>query len=147
MIKFFALSALAGLAASCSMTQPTDQTVAAPSSPNPNPYGVPGANPYGVPGQQSQGEVGQYTPVNPPYQGSDTPVPNSAPQPRYQTIPGASADGGGGEAIPRTHTVAKGDSLWGISRKYGVSVASLRKANGFTDGDSLIRPGQTLFIP
>jgi N-acetylmuramoyl-L-alanine amidase len=30
----------------------------------------------------------------------------------------------------KTHTVVKGDTLWGLSRKYGVSVADLKKWNG-----------------
>lgn len=45
----------------------------------------------------------------------------------------------------RTHTVVKGDTLWGISRANGVTVDALRKANGIS-GD-LIRPGQKLVIP
>ena len=148
MTKLLTLSCAAGLFASCNMTKPVDQTVAPPAN---NPYNVPGANPYGnnpynVPGQ-TQGEVGQYTPVNPPYQGGG-PRPGSAPTtgPGF-TTPTPPAATGGSENIPRTHVVQKGDSLWGISRRYGVSVADLRKANGFQDGDSLIRPGQTLFVP
>jgi LysM repeat protein len=43
------------------------------------------------------------------------------------------------------HTVAKGDSLWAISRKYGVSVDALKKANGMTKDTVVI--GQKLQIP
>lgn len=41
--------------------------------------------------------------------------------------------------------VAKGDTLWGIARAYGVTVDSIREANSLT-GDVII-PGQLLIIP
>ncbi|MGI6084920.1 MAG: LysM peptidoglycan-binding domain-containing protein [Acetivibrionales bacterium] len=44
-----------------------------------------------------------------------------------------------------TYAVVAGDSLWKISKKFGVSIASLRKANGIS-GD-IIYPGQLLIIP
>jgi LysM repeat protein len=43
------------------------------------------------------------------------------------------------------HTVGKGDSLWAIGKKYGVSVESLKKANGLTNDTVVI--GQKLQIP
>lgn len=45
----------------------------------------------------------------------------------------------------RTHTVGAGDSLWGISRRYGVSIESIRAANRL-EGDR-VRLGQVLIIP
>jgi LysM repeat protein len=42
--------------------------------------------------------------------------------------------------------VHKGDTLWGISRKYGVSVEALKAANGIKAGD-LLSAGDTLVIP
>lgn len=44
---------------------------------------------------------------------------------------------------PRTHVVAKGDTLFGIARAHGTSVAVLLQANGLGTG-SIIYPGQTL---
>ncbi len=44
-----------------------------------------------------------------------------------------------------THTVAAGQTLYAISRKYNVRLDALRKANGLT-GDS-VRQGQSLVIP
>ena len=44
----------------------------------------------------------------------------------------------------RTHTVAKGDTLWGIAKKYGTTVAAIQKANGISG--SLIKPGQVLKV-
>lgn len=49
----------------------------------------------------------------------------------------------GGET--RTHTVVSGDSLWGIARRYGVSMDRIRELNGL-EGDR-VRIGQVLLIP
>jgi len=45
-----------------------------------------------------------------------------------------------------THTVRRGDTLWDISRLYGVSTTSLRAANGLSHR-SILHPGQKLNIP
>ncbi len=45
-----------------------------------------------------------------------------------------------------THTVAKGQTLIAIGKKYGVSADDIAKANGLTTKKS-IRPGQVLQIP
>ena len=45
-----------------------------------------------------------------------------------------------------SYTVAKGDTLYSISRKYGVSVSELTQANSLSS-DSVIKVGQTLVIP
>lgn len=45
----------------------------------------------------------------------------------------------------RYHKIAKGDTLWGISRRYKVAVNTIKSANGLNS--DLIRPGQTLRIP
>lgn len=53
-----------------------------------------------------------------------------------------------GAAIPRMHehTVASGETLWGISRLYGVSMNSIVQMNSIADPDR-IREGQILAIP
>ncbi len=45
----------------------------------------------------------------------------------------------------RTHTVAQGETLWSIARRYNVTVDQLRAANRL-QGDN-VRIGQTLTIP
>ena len=44
------------------------------------------------------------------------------------------------------HRVAKGDTLSGIARQYGVSVGQLLEANGL-DADTPLQPDQLIFIP
>lgn len=48
--------------------------------------------------------------------------------------------------IKKTHVVQAGDTLWGISQAYGITVAAICAANGL-DEDRFIFPGQTLVIP
>ena len=51
-----------------------------------------------------------------------------------------------GEASERRrHVVQSGDTLWSISRRYGVPVSELSRRNGL-GRDSRIRPGQTLIV-
>lgn len=46
----------------------------------------------------------------------------------------------------RSHTMAKGDTLYGLARKYGVSAAAIQKANNISKPES-IRDGAKLIIP
>jgi LysM repeat protein len=56
---------------------------------------------------------------------------------------GSPNGGANGESL--THTVASGESLWVIARRYGVSEVALRGANDLTG--TRILPGQSLVIP
>lgn len=51
----------------------------------------------------------------------------------------------GANALADSYTVVKNDTLWGLSKKYGVSVSDLKKANGVSG--HLIYVGQKLQIP
>ncbi len=65
------------------------------------------------------------------------------------------APAGGGEAgneagtppSPRTHTVRKGDTLWGIARQYGAELAALIRANPQIKNPNLIYPGEAVKLP
>ena len=49
-------------------------------------------------------------------------------------LDGTSSSGDqGGTSSPKYHVVQKGDTLWGISRKYGVSIDRLVEMNGIED--------------
>ncbi len=47
----------------------------------------------------------------------------------------------------RVHVVRRGDTLWSIARRYGVTLADLREANGFRRRNPLLRPGQRIRVP
>jgi membrane-bound lytic murein transglycosylase D len=47
---------------------------------------------------------------------------------------------------PKVHVVRSGDSLWSVSRKYGVSVPALASANGLSSSAGLVA-GARLEIP
>jgi LysM repeat protein len=85
-------------------------------------------------------------------------VPSPPAQPRGNAapaaestgaVPGDAPDTGSPDGSPNgkslTHTVASGESLWVIARRYGVSEAALRGANDLTG--PRILPGQSLVIP
>ncbi len=48
-------------------------------------------------------------------------------------------------AVPQVVTVRKGDTLWSISRRYGVSVHQLEQWNGLTD-QSVLQIGQSIIV-
>ncbi len=45
------------------------------------------------------------------------------------------------------HRVSEGETLWGISRTYGVSIDRIRESNKELARTNVIRPGQRIFIP
>ncbi|CBI22016.3 unnamed protein product, partial [Vitis vinifera] len=49
------------------------------------------------------------------------------------------------ESTQKTIDIVKGDTLWGLSRKHGVSIDAIKEANGLT-GDT-IYAGKKLVIP
>jgi len=51
-----------------------------------------------------------------------------------------------GTTQPQVHTVRQGDSLWRISRQYGVDMKSLMRANSLTE-TSILQVGMRLVIP
>jgi membrane-bound lytic murein transglycosylase D len=58
---------------------------------------------------------------------------------------GSGASSTAARAGRRTHKVVRGDTLFGIARKYGVSAAAIRSANKLEDDN--VKLGATLVIP
>lgn len=82
-----------------------------------------------------------------PYEAAQTLASRPAPEaPRVAAAPATrvqASDAGGGAS--RTHSVAPGETLWGIAGAYGVSVVAIQEANSLRG--STIVPGQTLRVP
>jgi LysM repeat protein len=106
------------------------------------------SNPYGVPGDASAESV-PYQPVNPPADNptysqaayeENTASPATPAAPSHPPASAASAP-----AASTTHTVVRGDTLSGIARKYGVTTAAIKQANGMTSDTVVL--GKQLAIP
>ncbi|MDF1816686.1 MAG: LysM peptidoglycan-binding domain-containing protein [Verrucomicrobiales bacterium] len=61
-------------------------------------------------------------------------------------VQGASRARPTGPQAPETYTVREGDTLWNISRKFGVAAVELKKVNNITHTDR-IQIGQVLTLP
>jgi LysM repeat protein len=66
------------------------------------------------------------------------PTAESKSKPSTPSKPAMSAE-------KRYHTVSKGETLYRISKKYGISLAELRKLNNLS-GDQQLRIGQKLLV-
>jgi hypothetical protein len=75
--------------------------------------------------------------------------PSAPVDPSEETAPPAPAEPAGARpepaAPPCVHRVERGETLWAVARRYGVSVEALQQANGLTSDRILI--GQALGIP
>lgn len=74
-----------------------------------------------------------------------TVVAAAAPQPAPTPAPPKAVVMKPTKAAPVRHRVASSDTLYGLSRKYGVSVDSIQRANGLSG--TTIGTGTTLLIP
>ncbi len=96
---------------------------------------------------ESPQQTPQVTPeatAPPPAQSSPTSTPQPTPQPTSQPAPQRSPTA----ALPRReHTVAAGDTLFDIARRYGTTVDALVSANNLPNRNATLRVGQRLLIP
>jgi murein DD-endopeptidase MepM/ murein hydrolase activator NlpD len=84
--------------------------------------------------------------------GPAQPAPDAAPAPAAPADAGlVQRDAGAadaGTAAWTAHVVGEGQTLWDISRAYGVALASILEASGMTEREGKrLRPGATLRIP
>lgn len=92
-----------------------------------NPYAAPDyGDDSGTPYEPSVADV------NPPAYDAPAVYEDTAPAP----VPTAPA---------KVHTVVRGDTLWGIGKKYGVTIDSIKQANGLTSDVAVL--GAKLQIP
>jgi LysM repeat protein len=92
-----------------------------------NPYAAPDyGDDSGTPYEPSTADV------NPPAYDAPAVYEDTTPSP----APAASA---------KVHTVVRGDTLWGIGKKYGVSIDAIKQANGLTSDVAVL--GANLQIP
>ena len=82
----------------------------------------------------------------PPTTATSTPPPASGSRASATRPPAARSGASRTTAAPRTHTVAWGDTWYGIALEYDVSSSSLRAANPDVDPERL-RSGMVLRIP
>jgi len=135
-LRLLALPALALLSVSCGSK---DEVAANPYASNPY-YGP---QTYGNADQGGAVSDGGYVAPAPDYASTSYTAPAPAPAPSYSApapAPAPSYSGGGS-----SHTVAAGDTLFSLSRRYGTSVTAIKSANGLNS--DLIRVGETLTIP
>lgn len=101
-----------------------------------DPYGAPATNPYDT-------TAGSTTPYQslPPLPGNPNVYQNS---PTQNSLPTGGYSGSThGRVI--THTVQKGDTIWGLSKQYNVSQSDILASNGLSSNTIII--GQQLQIP
>jgi flagellum-specific peptidoglycan hydrolase FlgJ/LysM repeat protein len=98
--------------------------------------------------QTNSGNANSY-PSYPSYpsssQGNTRPAPRPTPQPSQpQTRPSTPSTPIKPAGAVQYHTVAKSETLWAISRKYGITVDQLKQLNGLPDNN--IKIGQQLRV-
>ena len=84
-------------------------------------------------------EIASHTPPSPPPTAAATPPP-PRPKPKPKPVKVKPK-----KPAPIRVTVKKGDTLYGLSRRYKTTVAAIKKANGLKS--DLIKPGQKLVVP
>ncbi|MBL50276.1 MAG: hypothetical protein CMP28_15205 [Roseibacillus sp.] len=111
------------------------------------PYGQ--VNDFGIPGAPMGSPYQQLPTVDnaPPAPDPIPPLPGATPGPTPNFPPLGPAPGPGAPPAGNTvaHTVVKGDSLWGLAKRYGTTVEAIQAANGISDTN--IQTGRTIQIP
>lgn len=98
------------------------------------------SDPYGVPNSGGVSAVNPPADANPTYGAAayEEAAPTVPSVPSVPVTPTASAG---------SHTIVAGDTLWGLSKKYGVSADAIRAVNGMATDDNNVRLGQSINLP
>lgn len=121
-------------------TQPTIDSTPAPAAPAmASTPPAPAPAPVAEPAQPEPIQLVAPKPVPTPSQ-----MAEKKPEPKVESKPAPKPEPKTNST--RSHTMAKGDTLYGLARKYGVSVSAIQKANNITKPES-IRDGAKLIIP
>ncbi len=103
------------------------------------------SNPYAAPDYgDDSGSPYQATDVNPAYEAPAV-YEDTAPAITSPAAPRPTPSSPRPTASAKVHTVVRGDSLWAMSKKYGVSVDAIKQANGMTKDTVVL--GTKLQIP
>jgi LysM repeat protein len=138
--RYLALAAIAFALPSCTLFKKNEPDYDTPDATADT------ANEYGVPDGGSSESV-PYQPVNPP---ANNPTYSPAAYeentaPATPAAPSHAAPAPSHAAASTSHVVAKGDTLGGIAKRYGVSSAAIKQANGMSSDTVVL--GKTLVIP
>ncbi len=109
-----------------------------------SPYGE--VDDFGVPGIGAEGAPYQPLPTvhnAPPAPAPIPPLPGVTPGPAPSGPGIPPTPVAAGNTVP--HTVVKGDSLWGLAKRYGTTIEAIQAANGIAG--TTIQTGRTLQIP
>lgn len=121
-------------------SQPTIDSTPAPAAPAmASTPPAPAPAPVAEPAQPEPSQLVAPKPVPTPSQ-----MAEKKPEPKVESKPAPKPEPK--TTGTRSHTMAKGDTLYGLARKYGVSVSAIQKANNITKPES-IRDGAKLIIP
>lgn len=158
-IRLLPVLAIGSLLTSCQNGQNPFSQQSGSTDPYVSNYGNDGGyNPYpGSSGSTSSGysSAPTYTPPPAPVEAdpyafnapASTPKTSSTPKKTVSSSKSKSSTAKKSTAKKSSgsYKVAKGDTLYGIARKRGTTVAKIKSANGMSS--DLIRPGQSLKIP
>lgn len=159
MHRFFLLPALAFGLASCQSTQHNNDPYASAAGGGYNPYPDQGGYASNAAPSYSTPPAPAPAPTPPPPSDPyayNTPKTTSSSSSKPKSTAGTSTKKKTTTASSssakkkssssgKRYTVKQGDTLYGIARKNGTSVAKIKSANGLSS--DMIRPGQTLKIP
>lgn len=136
-LSLAALPGIALLTTSCGNKTDTYSATNTGASPYGNsPY-------YGPSGGYDSGAATPAAPASDPYTGTTSGGGYTPPPPAPTPAPAPYTGGSTGGSV--SHTVVTGDTLYGLSRRYGTTVSAIQSANGLSDSN--IRLGSTLNIP